>query len=121
MENSELLQAIDQMISENNRKMAENVSSLMDEKLKPISSKLDNLEQGINEVKVRTTKIEIALEYDISKKLGALFDGHDLDKEKLSNLDSIERTVKDTRDTVGAMFKVIQEHSGDINELKLAK
>ena len=121
MENRELLQAIDQMISENNRKIAENVSSMMDEKLKPIRSKLDNLERGIDEVKVRTTKIEIALENDISKKLGVLFDAHDLDKEKLLKLDSIEQTSKETKDTVDVMFKVIQEHSGDIKELKLAK
>jgi hypothetical protein len=121
MENNELLQAIGQMISDNNRKMTEDISSIMENKLEPINNRLDVLERGINEVKERTVKIEIALENDISRKLGALFDGHQLDSEQLSKLDTIEKTVEETKSSVDVIFKVVQDHSGEIKELKLAK
>jgi len=106
MENNELLQAIGQMISESNRKMTEDMLSIMDDKLKPINDRL--------------TKIEIALENDISKKLDVLFDGHQLDSEKLSKIDPIEETIEETKSNVDVIFEVVQEHSREIKELKLA-
>ena len=120
MENNELLQAISQMISDNNRKMTEDMSSIMDNKLIPIINRLDDLERGIDEVKERTIKIEITLENDISKKLGVLFDGHQLDSEKLSKIDTVEETIEETKSNVDVIFKVVQEHSREIKELKLA-
>jgi len=79
------------------------------------------LQQDMTEVKQRTTKIEIVLENDISEKLDALFVGHELNIKKLSKLDSIEKTIEETKDTVDVMFNVIQKHSGEIKELQLAK
>jgi DNA polymerase III sliding clamp (beta) subunit (PCNA family) len=61
MENDELLQAI---------------SETMDKKLEPIQQEI--------------TKINVTLENDIGQKLSALFDGHQLDTEKI---DPISETV----------------------------
>lgn len=79
------------------------------------------LQQDMTEVKQRTTKIEIVLENNISDKLDSLFIGHEVNTKKLSKLDTIEKTVEETKDTVDVMFNVVQKHSGEIKELHLAK
>ena len=113
MENTELLQAISQM---------------MEQQLKPINNRLENLEQrqikleqDMSEVKQRTTKVEVILENDISKKLGVLFDGHKLNTDKLAKLDTIEKTVNETKDKVDVISNVVQKHSREIKDLKLIK
>lgn len=117
MENRELLQSIGQMISENNR----NMSSMIDEKLKPLSDRLTNIESAVAKLGERTSGIEVTLENDISKHLQLLAEGHSGNVEKFQTLETIEKIVEETSNKVDVMFKVIQEHSGDIKELKLAK
>lgn len=74
MENNELLQAIRQIVKEENE---------------PIKQEI--------------TKINITLENDVCKKLSALFDAHQLDSEKIQSVkdtvESIEEVV-DTNDTL---------------------
>ncbi|WP_312692247.1 hypothetical protein [Caproiciproducens sp.] len=117
MENEELLQSIGQMISENNH----NMSSMIDGKLKPISDRLTSIESAVANLGERTSGIEVTLENDISKNLQLLTEGHSENVDKLQTLEIIEKIVEETSNKVDVMFKVIQEHSGDIKELKLAK
>lgn len=88
MENNELLQAIGKIISENNQKMSE----MMDKKLEPIQQDISDLKEG-------QLKINITLENDVNKKLSALFDGHQLDSEKIQ---SIKDTIESVEEAVDA-------------------
>jgi len=123
MENNELLQAIYNDL----QSVKQDISGLkqgqtnLEQGQVALQQGQAALQQDMTEVKQRTTKIEIVLENDISEKLDALFVGHELNIKKLSKLDSIEKTIEETKDTVDVMFNVIQKHSGEIKELQLAK
>lgn len=86
MENDELLQAI---------------SEMMDKKLEPIQQEI--------------TKINVTLENDIGQKLSALFDGHQLDTEKI---DHISETVDAMNNAYAATDIVARVNSAEINKLK---
>lgn len=86
MENDELLQAIGEM---------------MDKKLEPIQQEI--------------TKINVTLENDIGQKLSALFDGHQLDTEKI---DHISETVDAMNNAYAATDIVARVNSAEINKLK---
>ena len=104
MENNELLQSIGKMISENNQKMSE----LMDKKLEPI-------QKDISDLKDKQLKINVTLENNIGKKISALFDAHQLDREKI---DHISETVDSMDDAYAATDMITRMNTAQIKKLK---
>lgn len=109
MENSELLQAIYNDL----QGVKQDVSSLKQD--------VSGLKVGQAALQQDTKSIKLTLENITNKNIQIMMEGHSLNVEKLAKLDSIGKTVEETKENVDVMFKVIQEHSGDIKELKLAK
>lgn len=104
MENGELLQAIRQMISENNQKMSE----MMDKKLEPIQQDISDLKEG-------QLKVNITLENNVGKKLSALFDAHQLDSEKI---EQIHETVESLNDAYAGTDVLTRVNTAEIKKLK---
>lgn len=129
MENKELLQAIGQMIFENNQKMTAEMSEMMDKKLEPIqqdisgiksdisgmNSDISSLKDGQESLQEKIVKINITLENDIDKKLTALFDAHKLDSEKINH---ISETVDSMNDAYAATDMIARMNTAQINKLK---
>ena len=136
MESNELLQAINEMISENNRKMTDEMSKMMDKKLEPIQkdmfdmkTDISGLKEGqkslrqdvsgmksdISTLKDGQLKTNITLENDIGKKLSALFDGHQLDSEKIQ---SIKDTVENVEKAIDANDTLSRVNAGEIRRMK---
>lgn len=93
MSDTELLQAI---------------SEMMDKKLDPI-------QKDISELKAGQLKINITMENDIGKKISALFDAHQLDREKI---DHITETVDAINNSYAATDIVTRVNTAEINKLK---
>ena len=109
MENNELLQAIYNDL----QGVKQDVSSLKKD--------VSGLKEGQTVLQQDTKSIKLTLENITNKNIQIMMEGHSLNVEKLAKLDSIEKTVEETKENVDVMFKVIHEHSGDIKGLKLAK
>lgn len=91
------------------------LAQLIDIKLEPINSRLDHLEQSLTEVKTLATKTQVLLENDIAKKIDSLYEGHQLNREKLdvviNKLDSLETDML-------ANEIITKSNVREINELK---
>ena len=73
------------------------------------------MEKGQKSLQQQVTKINVTLENDIDKKLSALFDGHQLNTEKLNH---ISKTVDDIDATTTAVDIVTKANTDEINKLK---
>jgi len=130
VENNELLQAIYndlQGVKQDVSSLKQDVSGLK-QNVSGLKQDVSGLKQDISGLKVGqaalqqdTKSIKLTLENITNKNIQIMMEGHSLNVEKLAKLDSIGKTVEETKENVDVMFKVIQEHSGDIKELKLAK
>ncbi|TQI66770.1 hypothetical protein [Clostridium sp. KNHs216] len=92
------------------------------ELLQAILNKLDGLEKGqealqkdVSSLQAGQLKIQITLENDIGKKISALFDGHQLDSEKIEH---ISETVDDIDAAMTAVDIVTKANIKEINKLK---
>ncbi|MGX8710082.1 MAG: hypothetical protein ACQGTM_07535 [bacterium] len=92
------------------------------ELLQAILNKLDGLEKGqealqkdVSTLQAGQLKIQITLENDIGKKISALFDGHQLDSEKIEH---ISETVDDIDAAMTAVDIVTKANIKEINKLK---
>lgn len=73
------------------------------------------VEKGQKFLQQQVTKTNIILENDISKKLGALFDAHALDSEKI---DHIVETVEAINNAYAATDVVTRVNAAEIDKLK---
>ncbi|MGX8702031.1 hypothetical protein [Caproiciproducens sp.] len=85
----------------NDNELLQAISEMMDKKLEPIQQDI--------------TKIKVFLENDIDKKLSALFEGHQLNTEKLND---IGETVDDIDAAMIAVDIVTKANIKEINKLK---
>ncbi len=89
MDNQELLQALEAMMDKK-----------LNESLTPIKSELKSINERMAKTEERTTRIEILLENDISKKLNLLSEGQQIVVEKFHKLDALAEKVEDIQNTV---------------------
>jgi hypothetical protein len=85
----------------NDNELLKAMGEMMDRKLEPIQQDI--------------TKIKVFLENDIDKKLSALFEGHQLNTEKLND---IGETVDDIDAAMTAVDIVTKANIKEINKLK---
>ena len=121
MENNELLQAIRQIVKEENEPLKQDISSVKTD-ISSVKTDISTLKKGqealqkdVSTLQAGQLKINIELENNIDKKLSALFDGHQLDTEKI---DHISETVDDIDASVTAMDIVTHANVKEINKLK---
>lgn len=132
MNDSELLQAISSMIDKKLEPIQQDIGSIKagqesleqevagltagQEALKQAQIMTDiNMEKGQKFLQQQVTKTNIILENDISKKLGALFDGHQLDSEKIQ---SIKVSIEAIEEAVDANDTLTKVNAMDISKLK---
>jgi chromosome segregation ATPase len=128
MENNELLQAIRQIVKEENEPLKQDISSVKTDissvktDISSVKTDISTLKKGqealqkdVSTLQAGQLKINIELENNIDKKLSALFDGHQLDTEKI---DHISETVDDIDASVTAMDIVTHANVKEINKLK---
>lgn len=142
MENMELLQAIQQMIEQNNRQLLDRMDARfekiderldkMDERLDKMDDRLDKIEDRLDKVddrldkiedrldKVETlaTKTQIAIENDITPKIKLLFEGQIGLQNRFAQLDEMERILRQVRLDVQDLQRIVSWHTGDIKLLK---
>ena len=107
----------------NENQLLNAISEMMDKKLEPIQQDLSGVKQDVFDLRQGqkllqddTTKIKIFLENDIDKKLSALFDGHQLNTEKI---DHISETVDDIDAAMTGVEIVTKANTKEINKLKV--
>lgn len=92
MTDQEMLKAMQSMLQPINDRLDK-----MDSRLDSMDSRLNSMEQGLEDVKVLATKTQIILENDIARKINSLYEGHQLNTEKLEvvmdKLDDIETSI----------------------------
>lgn len=121
MENNELLQAIlnklDGLVKGQELLQQETAGlTAGQDALKQAQVMTDiKMEKGQKSLQQQVTKINVTLENDIDKKLSALFDGHQLNTEKLNH---ISKTVDDIDATTTAVDIVTKANTDEINKLK---
>ncbi len=121
MENNELLQAIlnklDGLVKGQELLQQETAGlTAGQDALKQAQIMTDiKMEKGQKSLQQQVTKINVTLENDIDKKLSALFDGHQLNTEKLNH---ISKTVDDIDATTTAVDIVTKANTDEINKLK---
>ena len=121
MEEKELLQAILSKLDgleKGQELLQQEVAGLTagQEALKQVQIMTDiKVEKGQKFLQQQVTKTNIILENDISKKLGALFDAHALDSEKI---DHIVETVDTINNDYAATDVVTRVNAAEIDKLK---
>ena len=73
------------------------------------------MEKGQKSLQQQVTKTNIALENDIGRKISALFDAHQLDREKINH---ISETVEAINNAYAATDIVTRVNTAEINKLK---
>lgn len=96
------------MTKMNDNELLQAISEMMDKKLEPIKQDISKLKDG-------QLKINITIENDIGKKLSALFDGHQLNTQKI---DHISETVDDIDASITAVDIVTRANIKEINKIK---
>lgn len=107
MDNAELLQAIGTMMDNKLKSIQEDISG--------IKADVSGLKSGQEALQEQVTKINIELENEIGKKLSALFDGHQLDTEKM---DFIKDSVENIETTLEVTDIVSKANTQAIRKLK---
>ncbi len=74
-----------------------------------------NMEKGQKFLQQQVTKTNIILENDIGKKISALFDAHQVDREKI---DHISKTVDEINNSYAATDMITKLNTTEINKLK---
>ena len=132
MNDTELLQAISEMMDKKLKPIQQDVSDLKQgqellqqevagltvgqDALKQAQIMADiKMEKGQNSLQQQIVKTNIILENDISKKMGALFDGHALDTEMIKH---ISETIDDIDAAMTAVDIVTKANIKEINKLK---
>lgn len=128
MENMELLQAIQQMIEQNNRQLLDRMDARfekiderldkMDERLDKMDDRLDKIENRLDKVEMLATKTQIAIENDITPKIKLLFEGQIGLQNRFAQLDEMERILRQVRSDVQDLQRIVSWHTGDIKLLK---
>ena len=113
MENMELLQAMRQMLSENNRQMteemnrqrAENNRQMMEEMhtqiqdaVAPIYSRLDKVESELQSVKALATKTQLIVENEIDRKINLLLEAHINLCNRVAQLEMMNEILEEMED-----------------------
>lgn len=128
MENNELLQAISEMMDKKLKPIQQDISGMkadisglkegqgsLQQDVSGMKSDISSLKTGQESIQGQVTKTNITLENDVGKKLSALFDGHQLNTEKLNH---ISKTVDDIDATTTAVDVVTKANTDEINKLK---
>ena len=122
MENMELLQAMRQMLSENNRQMmeemnrqmAENNRQMMEEMhtqiqdaVAPIYSRLDKVESELQSVKALATKTQLIVENEIDRKINLLLEGHNDLHRRVVQLEQMNEILNEVKNDVWAIKQTV--------------
>lgn len=114
MENSELLQAISEIMDQKLKPIQQDVSSMKSD-ISGMESDISSLKDGQKSLQEQVTKANITLENDVSKKLSALFDAHQLDSEKI---EQIHETVESLNDAYAGTDVLTRVNTAEIKKLK---
>lgn len=117
MENMELLQAMRQMMEEVVSPIYERMDK-MDERFDKMDERLDGIESHLEKVETLATKTQIALENDIKPKINLLFEGQITLQNRFSQLDRMEKMLRELRYDVQDLQHIVSWHSNDIRWLK---
>lgn len=110
MDNNELLQAIGELL-ENNQKQ-------IDERFNQMQQYMD---KRFDKVDDRLLKIEMNQENEIKPNIQKLVEGHMQNADKLEKLEVITEDIEDIKWKVNKVYDVTSQHSRDIEKLKKAK
>jgi hypothetical protein len=100
MNDTELLQAIRQIVKD---------------EVNPVKQDVTSIKGVLSDLKAGQLKINVTLENEIGLKLSALFDAHQLDSEKIQ---SIKDTVEAIEEVVDADDTLAKINARDIRKLK---
>lgn len=137
MENMELLQAMRQMLSENNRQMTEEMNRQMAENnrqmmaemnrqmsennrqmmeemhtqiqdaVAPIYSRLDKVESELQSVKALATKTQLIVENEIDRKINLLLEGHNDLHRRVVQLEQMNEILNEVKNDVWAIKQTV--------------
>ena len=137
MENMELLQAMRQMLSENNRQMTEGMNRQMAENnrqmmaemnrqmsennrqmmeemhtqiqdaVAPIYSRLDKVESELQSVKALATKTQLIVENEIDRKINLLLEGHNDLHRRVVQLEQMNEILNEVKNDVWAIKQTV--------------
>ena len=122
MENMELLQAMRQMLSENNRQMMEEMNRQMSENnrqmmeemhtqiqdaVAPIYSRLDKVESELQSVKALATKTQLIVENEIDRKINLLLEGHNDLHRRVVQLEQMNEILNEVKNDVWAIKQTV--------------
>lgn len=122
MENMELLQAMRQMLSENNRQMMEEMNRQMSENnrqmmeemhtqiqdaVAPIYSRLDKVESELQSVKSLATKTQLIVENEIDRKINLLLEGHNDLHRRVVQLEQMNEILNEVKNDVWAIKQTV--------------
>ena len=129
MENMELLQAMRQMLSENNRQMteemnrqmAENNRQMMEEmhtqiqdavapiysRLDKVDARLDKVESELQSVKALATKTQLIVENEIDRKINLLLEGHNDLHRRVVQLEQMNEILNEVKNDVWAIKQTV--------------
>lgn len=92
----------------NDQELLKAIRQIVKEEIDPVKKDVSTLQAG-------QLKIQILLENEIDRKLSALFEGHQLDSQKI---DHINETVDDIDASLTAVDVVTHANTKEINRLK---
>ena len=129
MENMELLQAMRQMLSENNRQMteemnrqmAENNRQMMEEmhtqiqdavapiysRLDKVDARLDKVESELQSVKALATKTQLIVENEIDRKINLLLEAHINLCNRVAQLEMMNEILNEVKNDVWAIKQTV--------------
>lgn len=121
MENMELLQAMRQMLSENNRQMMEEMNrqiqdavapiytrlDKVDARLDKVDARLDKVESELQSVKALATKTQLIVENEIDRKINLLLEGHNDLHRRVVQLEQMNEILNEVKNDVWAIKQTV--------------
>ena len=142
MDNKELLQAIGEMLENNNEQLQKQMDvhlnliqkqvddlksdmnerfEQMNERFEQIDERFEQMNDRFDQVDNRLAQIETSLENEIRPNIQLLVEGHMQNAQKLERLEDMAEDVEYIKTQMEVVNAVTKLHTMDINRLKKAK
>ena len=105
--NRQMMEEMNRQMSENNRQMMEEMHTQIQDAVAPIYSRLDKVESELQSVKALATKTQLIVEKEIDRKINLLLEGHNDLHRRVVQLEQMNEILNEVKNDVWAIKQIV--------------
>ena len=105
--NRQMMEEMNRQMSENNRQMMEEMHTQIQDAVAPIYSRLDKVESELQSVKALATKTQLIVENEIDRTINLLLEGHNDLHRRVVQLEQMNEILNEVKNDVWAIKQTV--------------